>query len=52
MENKINSLETIIDMVIAAAEDQLDLERLLRMLEDKANEVDNKITEIEDEEEY
>lgn len=51
MVNKIESLETFIDMVIGAAEDQADLERLMAMLEDKVNKVDNMITDLEDEDE-
>lgn len=50
MVNKINSLETIIDMVIGAAADQADLEMLMAMLEDKVNKVDNLITDLEEQE--
>lgn len=52
MENKINSLETFIDMVIDSAADQIDLERILSLLEDKVNKVDNQITALEENEEY
>ena len=51
MDNKVNSLETIIDLVIEAAEDKIDLEKILSMLEDKVNKVDMMITDIEEQEE-
>lgn len=51
MRNKIESLEVMIDMVIGAAEDQIDLERLMTMLEDKVNKVDNMITDLEENDE-
>lgn len=52
MKNKINSLEIFIDMVIDSAADQIDLERILSLLEDKVNKVDNQITALEENEEY
>ncbi|EOT2960265.1 TPA: hypothetical protein ACF2DM_000851 [Clostridium perfringens] len=49
MLKKVESLETIIDMVIDLAADGEDLEMLLHALEDKVDKVDRIITKLEEE---
>ncbi|KXA07444.1 hypothetical protein [Clostridium perfringens] len=49
MLKKVESLETIIDMVIDSAADGEDLEMLLHALEDKVDKVDRLITKLEEE---
>ncbi|WP_168353926.1 hypothetical protein [Clostridium perfringens] len=49
MLKKVESLETIIDMVIDSAADGEDLEMLLHALENKVDKVDRIITKLEEE---
>lgn len=49
MINKITSLETVIDLVKDAAADAEDLRMIMNVLYNKADELDRKIIELEEE---
>lgn len=48
MTNKIQALETMIDMIIDAAADTTDLTAIMELLYKKADALDSKIIEIEE----
>ena len=49
MKNKMITLETVIEMAIEAAADTEDLQMIMDLLYNKADELDRKITELEEE---
>lgn len=49
MINKVQALETMINMVIEAAADTEDLQMILDVLYNKTDEIDSKIISIEEE---
>lgn len=49
MQNKITTLETVIDLVRESAADIEDLREIMELLYSKADELDAKIIELEEE---